>query len=374
MKQRTCVRTLSKHGETTVYLQQLGWNSEWEKHFSQIEIHGCIPARVAEENREIYKVFSEAGELLAELAGKIRFQAQSRRDFPAVGDWVLISPRLSEGRATIETILPRKSALLRKAAGKEIEEQVIAANIDTIFLTTSLNQDFNLRRMERYLAIAWESGSTPVVLLNKADLCSDPDSFQQRIANIAPGVPVHAISALTGAGISQLSQYLQPGSTAAFIGSSGAGKSTIINALAGRTLQRVEAIREWDDRGRHTTTTRQMMLLPEGGGIVIDTPGLREIGMWESAEGVSRAFEEIEELASGCRFRDCRHSDEPGCAVLEAVKDRTLSGERLENYRKLTAELRFQESKSNIRIRQAKKAYWKRVSKSIKKLYNDRNR
>jgi ribosome biogenesis GTPase / thiamine phosphate phosphatase len=353
-------------------LEQLGWNSDWQKHFLNSGLQNCIPARVAEENRDQYKVFSQQGELRAMVAGKIRFLAEGRSDFPAVGDWVLITPRFAEGRATIEAILPRKSLLKRKMAGKAFEEQVIVSNIDLVFIVTSLNQDLNPRRIERYLTIAWESGSTPVVLLNKADLLPDFLSAQESIESVAPGVDVHALSGLTGEGTPELMQYLSAGKTAAFIGSSGVGKSTIINALTRGALA-VQNIRESDDRGKHTTSSRQMLRLKDG-GIVIDTPGLREIGMWESQDGLSKAFPDLEELAVHCRFRDCRHSGEPGCAVATAVETGTLDPERINHYRKLEAELRYQESKSNVHLRQATKAQMKRISRAINQMYKKRAR
>ena len=354
-------------------LEQLGWNSDLQKHFLASKMQNCIPARVAEENRDHYRVFSQQGEFLATIAGKIRFYAEGRTDFPVVGDWVLITPRRSEGRATIETILPRKTVLARKTAGKAFRQQVIAANVETIFIVTSLNQDLNPRRIERYLAIAWESGSLPVVLLNKADLCPDAISFQESIERVAPAVPVHVLSGLTGKGTEQILLYLKIGKTAAFIGSSGVGKSTIINSLAGHEIQSVQDIRQSDDRGRHTTSSRQMMLLPNG-GIVIDTPGMREIGMWESISGLSKTFPDLEELAFECRFRDCHHRGEPGCAVAKAIEKGLIDAERLDHYRKLEAELQFQDSKTNVQMRQAKKAYSKRMSKAITQMYKNRSR
>ena len=354
-------------------LYQLGWNSDFHQHSLDAEMPSCFPARVAEENKDFYKVFSEQGEFLASVTGRIRFHAAGRTDFPAIGDWVLIAPRISERRATIESILPRKTILTRKMAGKHLQEQVIASNIDTIFLVTSLNQDLNLRRMERYLAIAWESGSQPVILLNKSDLCNDVQSLQDSMEEIARGVPIHALSGLTGDGTTQLQQYLSIGKTAAFIGSSGVGKSTIINSIVGKQLQRVRSIREEDDRGRHTTTSRQMILLSDG-GIVIDTPGMREIGMWDTTGGVSKTFQELEELAKSCRFRDCRHAGEPGCAVAQAIQEGAFHAERLESYRKLEAELRFIESKTSMSLQREAKANAKRTGRLIKEIYKTRKR
>ena len=349
-------------------LEQLGWNSHFQTEANLFGKPDLIPARIAEEHKSFYTVFSQHGTLLAEIAGKIRFQAEHRSDFPAVGDWVLVSARPNENRASIEAILPRQTLILRKTAGRDYSEQVLASNVDIIFIVTSLNQDFNVRRLERYLAIAWESGCTPVVVLNKADLCSDPSVFENDVQNIAPAVPVHSMSGLSGEGIDFLKPYLQNGKTAIFIGSSGVGKSTILNRLTTEPQQRVQSVRESDDRGRHTTTSRQMILLPDG-GIVIDTPGMREIGLWDNETGLSKTFLEIEELAKQCRFRNCKHQTEPGCAVRDAVQLGVLEEERLESYRKLGTELEYVRRKTNIRAQQTAKAYAKRVSKAMKAFY-----
>jgi ribosome biogenesis GTPase len=353
-----------------VHLQKLGWNSEFQNQFSLLNLNNCIPARIAEENKGLYRVFCEPGELIATLTGRIRFRAEERTDLPVIGDWVAITPRVSEGRATIEAIVPRKSILSRKEAGKGLNKQVIAANLDYIFVVTSLNQDFNERRIERYLSIVWDSGSQPVLLLNKADLCSTSDTFRDLAQNVAHAVPVLTLTAIKGEGIAQLTRYLEGNRTAAFIGSSGVGKSTIINALLGSPVLRVHDIRESDDRGRHTTTSRQMILLPNE-GIVIDTPGMRELGLWDSTTGLSRTFPELEELSSRCRFRDCNHKGEPGCAIAEAIEEGMITADRLESYHKLQAELQFIERKTSYQARRSAKMLAKRTARAMKRFYKE---
>lgn len=338
-------------------LIELGWNQFFNQRFEQFRNQGFVPARVAREHKHNYLVYSEQGELKAEVSGKFRHSAHSRAKFPTVGDWVAVKARLEERKATIHALLPRKSSFSRKAvlsggmpdSGGKTEEQVLAANVDTVFLVSGLDGDFNLRRIERYLAIAWDSGATSVIVLNKSDVCVDIKARIREVESIAFGVPIHPVSATENEGLDALHQYLNNCKTVAFLGSSGVGKSTIINSLLGMERLKVGAVRESDNRGRHITTYREMILLPNG-GIVIDTPGMREIQMWADEEGLKRTFDDIEELATQCRFRDCRHKGEPGCAIQQALKDGILDAGRYKNYLKLQKELQ------HLAIRQNKKA------------------
>ncbi|KSU80903.1 ribosome biogenesis GTPase [Fictibacillus enclensis] len=342
-------------------LKQLGWESFFEHHFTDYDQEQFTVGRVALEHKRMYRLFTEHGELLAEVTGKLRHLATQRQDYPAVGDWVVISARPEEQKASIHAILPRKSKFSRKAAGVTTEEQIVAANIDTVFLVNALNTDFNLRRMERYLLMAWESGANPVIVLSKCDLCEDVSRKIMEVESIAMGVPVHAISAENGEGLDQLSSYLEWGQTVALLGSSGAGKSTLTNALFGEKKQEVKTIREDDDKGRHTTTHRELVLLHDG-GVVVDTPGMRELQLWEADEGVSQSFSDVEAFAGRCRFRDCRHTTEPGCAVQAAISDGTLDQERYNSYVKLQKELAFLARKEDQRAALAEKNKWKRIS------------
>jgi len=352
-------------------LQILGWNSFFEEGFKEYKQQGFEVARVALEHKRLYRVLSEHGELLAEVSGKLRFHASERQDFPAVGDWVVISARPDEQKATIHGILPRKSKFSRKAAGDTTEEQIVAANIDTIFLVNALNADFNVRRIERYVLTAWESGANPVIILSKADLCDDVQQMIQQVESVAFGVPIHAISAEKNIGMEQLTPYLDGGKTIALLGSSGVGKSTITNAFLGRDKQEVKTIREGDDRGRHTTTHRELIVL-DSGGILIDTPGMRELQLWDANEGLHQSFSDIEELFENCRFRDCSHTKEPGCAVQKALSEGILDESRYASYVKLQKELAFLERKSNQRAALAEKAKWKQISGFQKKIKKNR--
>ncbi len=300
---------------------------------------GLFPARVTQQHRELYQVISLAGELHAAVSGKMTYLADDPMAYPAVGDWVMIDRTDgASGNAVIHHILTRKSVLARQAAGGGGAGQVIAANIDTIFICMSLNADFNLRRIERYLTIAWESMATPVIVLTKSDLSENLLGMRDKIASVGTGVAIITCSDKTGQGYEEMSAYIKPGKTIAFIGSSGVGKSTIINRLLGREALKTQEIRQDDGKGRHTTTHRQLFLLP-GGGIVIDTPGMRELQIYTG--NVSKAFEDVEEIAARCRFGDCSHTSEPGCAIRKAIEAGALSEKRLESYQKLQREASY---------------------------------
>jgi len=284
--------------------------------------------------------------MLSEISGKLRYEALNDEEFPSVGDFVVVSLRTSEMRATIHKVLPRKSKFSRKVAGINTKEQIVASNIDTIFLVNSLNKDFNARRIERYLIMAWESGASPVILLSKADLCVDLEEKLSQTQKAAVGVPIHIISAVDNRGMDDLNQYLKPGRTIALLGSSGVGKSTLLNYLAGEIVQETKEVRTYDDRGRHTSTSREMFIL-NSGAIMIDTPGMRELQLWGGTEGISEAFEDIEALASQCRFSDCMHKKEPGCAIKQAIEDGILDEKRFKSYSTLQKESKMIEKKQN---------------------------
>jgi ribosome biogenesis GTPase / thiamine phosphate phosphatase len=334
-------------------LERYGWNPEIARTF---EAHGGLdPGRVTVQHRGGWLVVTEGGELLADIAGRLRHEGVS----PVVGDWVA----LRDGR--IEAVLPRVSAFSRKTPWTLVAEQVLVANIDVAFLVMGLDErDFSIHRLERYLTTAWESGATPVIVLNKADLAEQLETQVAETEAVAFGVPVHVVSAATGDGIDELRPYLDGARTAALLGSSGVGKSTIINQLLGDERLRTGELRR-DGRGRHTTTHRELIPLDDG-GVIVDTPGLRELQLWESDEGLERAFTDLSELAEHCRFADCRHESEPGCAVQEAIRSGELSADRLESYRKLERELERLERKLNPRLRSVERRRRAAFSRSLR--------
>ncbi|WP_307893855.1 ribosome small subunit-dependent GTPase A [Bacillus swezeyi] len=327
---------------------------------------GLVLGRVALEHKRLYRIWTEEGEWLAEISGKLRFEAESREDYPAVGDWVYMRPREDEKKGLIVEIAPRFSKFSRKAAGDPAEEQITAANINTIFLVNALNQDFNIRRIERYLLLAWESGANPVIILSKADIGSQIEEKIRQAESAAIGVPIHVISAHEGKGMDELKAYVKEGETVALLGSSGVGKSTMINFFLEEDRQAVQEVREDDDKGRHTTTHREMFLLP-GGGLLIDTPGMRALELWESEEGFRQGFSDIEQLAQTCKFSDCRHDEEPGCAVQAALSSGKLDAGRFRSYLKLKKELEYLARKTDKRAMQQEKNRWKQISKNMKK-------
>jgi ribosome biogenesis GTPase len=323
--------------------------------------------RIVAQYRDSYRVITASGDRHAVLAGRLRHQATHASELPAVGDFVEVRPPERDGPVIIEAVRPRRTLLVRRAAGDRPDDQIIAANIDVVFVVVGLDLDFNIRRVERYLAAIWESGAMPVVLLNKSDVCSDADSKLEELRRVAIGVDVHIVSALTSQGLETLQPYLKEGITAGFVGSSGAGKSTLLNRLLGRDAQPTKEVRARDSRGRHTTTHRELFALP-GGGVVIDTPGMREFQLANADEGVGAVFEDIEALAAQCRFGDCAHRGEPGCAVHDAVERGQLGADRLASYEKLLKELRYEESRHDPAAARERKRIGRIGAKALRKM------
>jgi ribosome biogenesis GTPase len=353
-------------------LTAYGWSAHFEKAFDPYRAAGDVPGRVTLEHTHIYRAITAEGEILARVAGRLRHRAAGRADFPAVGDWIAVERPPHGGDARIREVLPRTSRFSRRAAGDPTEEQVVAANIDTVFVVAGLDHEFNLRRLERYLLVAWESGASPVVVLNKADLVDDPAAAVRDVQAIAGGVPVHAVSCRESPTLDVLRAHLGFGRTGALLGSSGVGKSTIVNRLIGADVLRTADVRDADSKGRHTSTNRQLVPVP-GGGLLIDTPGMRELQLWD-AGGRAETFGDITDLAEGCRFRDCRHETEPGCAVIEAVGAGALPAGRLESYRKLAAEQAHVARQQDTRALLEEKRRGRIAAKALDKRLKDKGR
>jgi len=330
------------------HLETYGWNAAFAAQLERHEPPGNA-ARVIQEHKEAYYVHSAAGNIWAEISGKMRHAGAVRADFPAVGDWVMLrglehlQEKNAEGPVQIYRILPRRSVLARRL---EADEQILATNVDVAFLGTSLNDNFNLRRLERYLTLARESGAEPVVLLTKADLCDEKEPFIDEVRAVAGGAAIHPISVVTGEGMEAVRSYLKRGVTSVILGSSGIGKSTLVNYLADADVQDMMEAREFDDKGRHCTTFRHLVRTSTG-GLIIDTPGLRGLSLGEATDALISTFKDVEELATACRFTDCRHETEPGCAIKAAVEGGTLDPERLESYQKLQREVTAMAQREN---------------------------
>ncbi|MCX7772617.1 MAG: ribosome small subunit-dependent GTPase A [Clostridia bacterium] len=347
-------------------LTQYGWNESMKAHYETSENKENSLGRVIADFGYKLKLITEEGETLATVAPRLlQGNGQIR---PAAGDWVIFKKFEDQTEPMILEVLPRKTKFSRAAAGIEVKEQVVAANVDVVFLMQSLNQNFNLRRLERYLIAAWESGALPVIVLTKSDICDDTDTKLSQVYEVAKGVDIFAVSAVTGEGLDKVKAYITPGKTVAFLGSSGVGKSTLVNSLSGKELLKTQEVREDDARGRHTTTHRELDLLPDG-GVVLDTPGMRTLTLWEAEEGIAEVFGDIEELVKECRFSDCKHQNEPGCAVRAALQNGSLSEKRWENWLKLQKELLYIEGKRNFQVREERKKFQKAISRNQRSVY-----
>ena len=345
-------------------LLQMGWTSHFQTQMDHFTDDGLIPARVTGVSKNSFRTSNGKNEWLATLSGRLKHDADSL--YPVTGDWVLMTD------AVIFRVLVRENALSRGASGTRNKqeaqpqrEQVIAANLNTVCIVSGLDQDFNLRRIERYLALIYNCGLNPVIILTKADLHPDPEHFVSEVETVAFGIPIHLVSASDDTGLTALTPYLSFGRTTTMVGSSGSGKSTLVNRLYGKPIQLTGSISTHVSKGKHTTTSRDLIIMPQG-GMVIDNPGIREIAFWEVDKGIEAAFPEIEKLGPGCRFADCSHTREPGCRVLEAVDEGEISKERLENYRKMKRELEYLSHRRNKSAGRVEKERWKEVSLKIK--------
>ncbi|MGH9348334.1 MAG: ribosome small subunit-dependent GTPase A [Vicinamibacterales bacterium] len=349
-----------------MHLGELGWDDALAAQFAPWrDRSGVQPGRVAIEFNHNYRVYVEGGEIEAVAAGRLKHRAASRAELPAVGDWVAVRKRPDEDRGAIQAILPRRSRFSRRAAGNVTGEQVVAANVDVVFLVMGLDDDFSVRRLERYVLLARESGAAPVILLTKPDLAGNLPAQVAEVVSIAGDLPVHVVSPKKNEGLEQVGAYLPPGRTGALLGSSGVGKSTIINRLIGQDVRKTQEVRASDSKGRHTTMHRELVVLP-GGGLIIDTPGMRELQLWDVNEAVRETFDEIEALAPGCYFSDCRHREEPRCAVKAAVEAGQVPAARYESYLKLQDEMKHLAAQQDERARLEEKRQGKLLAKTIR--------
>lgn len=355
-------------------LAELGWNDARAEQFAPFSGKADVrPGRVAIEFNHNYRLYVDGDEIEAIAAGRLKHQAESRSELPAVGDWVVVRMRSDEDRGSIQAILPRHSKFSRKAAGNVTDEQVVAANVDVVFLVMALDNDFSVRRMERYVILARESGATPVVLLTKPDLSQTLAAQVAEVQAVAGELPIHVLSPKRDEGVDQVRQYLRVGRTGALLGSSGVGKSTIINRLIGAERLRTRDVRESDSKGRHTTTHRELVKLPDG-GLIIDTPGMRELQLWDVGEAVKETFDDIEALAAECHFTDCRHREEPRCAVKAAVVEGRVPASRLESYHKLQDELAHLATQQDERARLEEKRQSKVLNRALRARLREKGR
>jgi ribosome biogenesis GTPase len=355
---------------TIMELSKLGFTSHFENHLSALQPGTAAPARIVREDRSQYLAVCSRGEIALKLAGRLRHQTTIRAERPAVGDWVLAELPESDGVGIIQSILPRRSAFTRQlvGVGERAEAHVLAANIDTVFIVMGLDGNYNLRRAERYITLTWESGAVPVLVLNKSDLAENLDTVLDEVAEIAMGVDVVAISAIERDGFEGIAPYLQEGKTVALLGSSGVGKSTIVNVLLGEERMATGPVSEFESKGRHTTTHRQLFVLPTG-GLLIDTPGLRGMLLWADDDSVAKTFEDIEALAANCKFADCTHQTEPGCAVKAAIAEGSLPPKRFESYNKQKKELQYLARRQDKTLQILERDKWKKIHMSIRELY-----